>query len=159
MKRGFKIGITLLGSLLLPLAVGGISGYATASSIHGWYEHLIKPSFNPPNYLFGPVWTLLYFLMGVSLFIILNSPKGEARGQALKIFTLQLTLNFFWSFLFFKFNLLGLAFLEIILMLGSIGAMIFYFSRINKFVAYLQVPYRLWVSFATTLNGAIWMLN
>jgi translocator protein len=159
MRSGFIIGLRLFGCLLVPLAVGGISGYATASSIHGWYEHLIKPSFNPPNYLFGPVWTLLYTLMGVALFIILNSPKSDARTQAVKIFAIQLILNFFWSFLFFKFNLLGIALIEIILMLLSIGTMIKYFSRVNKLAAYLQIPYLLWVSFATMLNGAIWMLN
>lgn len=145
--------------LLLPLAIGGISGYATSSGINDWYAHLNKPSFNPPNYLFGPVWTFLYLLMGVSLFMVWRSPVGPNRTQALRIFVLQLTLNFLWSFLFFRFNLPGLALLEIILIWISILTMILLFGRISKPAAYLQIPYLLWVSFATVLNGAIWYLN
>ena len=145
--------------LLLPLAIGGISGYATASGITDWYAHLNKPSFNPPNYLFGPVWTFLYLLMGVSLFIVWRSPAGPDRTQALRIFAVQLTLNFLWSFLFFRFNLPGLALLEIIMIWISILTMILLFGRISKPAAYLQIPYLLWVSFATVLNGAIWYLN
>lgn len=145
--------------LLLPLAIGGISGYATASGITDWYVNLNKPSFNPPNYLFGPVWTFLYLLMGVSLFIVWRSPAGPDRTQALRIFVIQLTLNFLWSFLFFRFNLPGLALLEIIMIWISILTMILLFGRISKPAAYLQIPYLLWVSFATVLNGAIWYLN
>ena len=145
--------------LLLPLAIGGISGYATASGIHDWYITLHKPSFNPPNYLFGPVWTLLYLLMGVSLFIIWRSNQGRKRNEALKIFAIQITFNFLWSFLFFKFNLVGVAFMDILVIWFSIVLMIFIFRRVNKIAAYLQIPYLLWVTFATTLNGAIWLLN
>ena len=150
---------TLLICLMLPLLIGGISGYATASGILDWYVTLHKPSFNPPNYLFGPVWTLLYLLMGVSLFIIWKSNHGRKRSEALKIFAIQITLNFLWSFLFFKFNLIGLAFLEIIFIWLSIVLMIYIFSRVSKPAAWLQIPYLLWVSFATVLNGAIWLLN
>ncbi len=145
--------------LLLPLAIGGISGYATASGIHDWYITLHKPSFNPPNYLFGPVWTLLYLLMGVSLFIIWRSNQGRKRNEALKIFAIQITFNFLWSFLFFRFNLVGVAFMDILVIWFSIVLMIFIFRRVNKIAAYLQIPYLLWVTYATTLNGAIWLLN
>ena len=145
--------------LLLPLAIGGISGYATASGIHDWYITLHKPSFNPPNYLFGPVWTLLYLLMGVSLFIIWRSNQGRKRNEALKIFAIQITFNFLWSFLFFRFNLVGVAFMDILVIWFSIVLMIFIFRRVNKIAAYLQIPYLLWVTYGTTLNGAIWLLN
>ena len=145
--------------LLLPLAIGGISGYATASGIHDWYITLHKPSFNPPNYLFGPVWTLLYLLMGVSLFIIWRSNQGRKRNEALKIFAIQITFNFLWSFLFFRFNLVGVAFMDILVIWFSIVLMIFIFRRVNKIAAYLQIPYLLWVTYATTLHGAIWLLN
>jgi len=157
--RSSKIIITLLICLLLPLLVGGISGYATASSIESWYVTLHKPTFNPPNYLFGPVWSFLYILMGVSLYIIWIKGKGKNRTGALRIFFIQLTLNFLWSFLFFKFNLIGVAMLDILLIWVSIILMILSFSRISKIAAYLQIPYLLWVTFATTLNGAIWLLN
>jgi benzodiazapine receptor len=157
--KAFKIIATLLICLLLPLAIGGLSGFATASGIHDWYVTLHKPTFNPPNYLFGPVWTTLYLLMGVSLFLIVRSPAGTDRSRGLVIFALQLTLNFFWSFLFFKFNFIGVAFLEIVMIWVSILLMIITFSRVSKSAAYLQIPYLLWVSFATILNGSIWYLN
>lgn len=145
--------------ITIPLLIGGIGGIATASSINTWYVSLIKPSFNPPNYLFGPVWTTLYILMGISFFVILKSPKTELRKKAIMIFCIQLFLNFCWSFLFFKFQLLGLAFIEIILIWISIITMIILFFEINKTAALLQIPYLLWVSFASVLNGTIWFLN
>ena len=157
--KSIKVLITLLICLLIPLAIGGISGFATATSITDWYVTLNKPSFNPPNYLFAPVWTSLYTLMGISLFIIWRSPEGRNRNNALLIFAVQLALNFFWSFLFFKFNLIGVALVEIVLLWTSILMMIIYFKRISKLAAYIQIPYLLWVSFATVLNAAIWFLN
>jgi tryptophan-rich sensory protein len=141
------------------LLVGGIGGIATASSITTWYAEINKPSFNPPNYLFGPVWTALYILMGISIYMILQSPKTELRKKAIAIFCIQLFLNFCWSFIFFKFQLLGLAFIEIILIWVSIITMIIIFFEINKKAALLQIPYLLWVSFASILNGSIWFLN
>jgi len=120
---------------------------------------LNKPFFNPPNYLFGPVWTLLYLLMGISFFLILQSPIKELKRKAIIIFVIQLSLNFLWSFMFFKFELIGLAFIEIILIWISIFTMIIAFNKINRIAAALQIPYLLWVSFATVLNGAIWWLN
>ena len=157
--KSIKVFSTLVICLLIPMAIGGISGFATATSIADWYVTLNKPSFNPPNYLFAPVWTLLYLLMGVSLFTIWRSQIGQNRTNALFIFTIQLTFNFFWSFLFFKFNLLGLALVEIVLLWTSILLMIIIFKRISKLAAFLQIPYLLWVSFATILNSAIWFLN
>jgi len=145
--------------ITVPLLIGGISGFATATSINDWYVNINKPSFNPPNYLFGPVWTSLYILMGISFYIIIQSPINEFRKKAITIFILQLTLNFLWSFIFFKFQLLGLAFIEIIMMWFSILTMIIIFYKINKAAALLQIPYLLWVSFASVLNGSIWFLN
>ncbi len=151
--------LKLLGCLLLTLSVGAISGAATASGINKWFMELNKPFFNPPNYLFGPVWTILYLLMGVSFFLILQSPIKEMKRKAIIIFFVQLILNFFWSFLFFKFQLIGVAFIEIILIWIAILIMIVEFNKINRIAAALQIPYLLWVSFATVLNGAIWWLN
>ncbi|MBL0343094.1 MAG: tryptophan-rich sensory protein [Bacteroidetes bacterium] len=151
--------LKLIGCVLLTLSVGGVSGLATASGINNWFMELNKPFFNPPNYLFGPVWTLLYCLMGISLFLILQSPLKELKRKAIFIFAIQLSLNFLWSFIFFKFQLIGLAFLEIILIWISILAMIINFYKIDRIAAGLQIPYLLWVSFASVLNGAIFWLN
>lgn len=145
--------------ILLPLCIGAIGGIATSTSINTWYMCLNKPSFNPPNYLFGPVWTMLYILMGISFYLILQTPKNELRKKAIIVFCVQLFLNFWWSFLFFKFQLLGIAFIEILMIWLSIITMIILFFKINKTAAYLQIPYLLWVSFASVLNGAIWLLN
>ncbi len=151
--------VKLILCILIPLAIGAISGIATSTGLNDWYMALNKPSFNPPGYLFGPVWTVLYIFMGVSLYLIWQSPVNEQRTRAIALFAIQLFLNFWWSFLFFKFQLLGIAFIEIILIWMSIVAMIYAFYQIHKPAAYLQIPYLLWVSFASVLNGAIWWLN
>lgn len=155
MNRFLKLALCIL----LPLTVGGISGFATATSINTWYMTLNKPFFNPPNYLFGPTWTTLYILMGVSLYLILQTPKNELRKKSITIFVVQLFLNFWWSFIFFKFQYLGLALIEIITMWIYILMMIIYFQKIHKTAAYLQIPYLMWVSFATLLNASLWWLN
>lgn len=151
--------VKLILCLLLTLSVGAIGGIATASGVNDWYITLNKPVFNPPNYLFGPVWTVLYVLMGISFYLILQSHNPILRKRAVIIFCLQLFLNFCWSFLFFKFQLLGLAFIEIIFIWFSIILMIVTFHKINKTASYIQIPYLLWVSFASVLNGSIWVLN
>lgn len=143
----------------LTLAIGAIGGIATASGVNVWYQTLNKPLFNPPSYLFGPVWTILYILMGISFYLILQSSNTVFRKRAVIIFCIQLFLNFCWSFLFFKFQLVGTAFIEIILIWLSIVLMIIAFYKINRTAAYLQIPYLLWVSFACVLNGSIWILN
>lgn len=149
--------IKLFLCILLPLLVGGISGYFTSQSITTWYVFLIKPTFNPPNYLFGPVWTTLYILMGISFYMIVNQAK--IHWSLVGIFVLQLILNFFWSFIFFNYHLLGLALAEIILLWLSIFTMIILFYKNNKWAALINIPYLLWVSFATILNYSIYKLN
>ncbi|MES2761388.1 MAG: TspO/MBR family protein [Bacteroidota bacterium] len=151
------IQITLC--ILLPLAVGAIGSFATTKNINTWYLFLNKPVFNPPNWLFGPVWTILYILMGISFYLILQSPKSDLRKKAIVIFCIQLFLNFWWSFLFFNFHLLGIAFIEIVLMWLAIIVMIMQFLKVHRTAALLQIPYLFWVSFASLLNGAIWYLN
>lgn len=145
--------------LLIPIVVGGLSGFATSNNIESWHQYLVKPWFNPPNYLFGPVWTSLYLLMGISFFIIVNKTKNEQRNKAIIAFFIQLTLNFMWSFIFFHFHQIGLAFIEIVLLWCSIIWMIIQFYKVDKIAAYLNIPYLLWVSFASVLNFAIWNLN
>ena len=151
--------LKLILCLLLTLSVGAFAGIATATSINNWYITLNKPAFNPPNYLFGPVWTVLYILMGISFYMILRSGSDKNKTKAILIFSIQLFLNFCWSFLFFKFHLLGLALIEIITIWLFIILMIIQFKKVNKLAAYLQLPYLAWVSFATLLNASIWWLN
>jgi len=149
----------LIGCITLPLVVGGVSGFITASQISGWFATLTKPSFNPPNYLFGPVWTTLYILMGVSFYMILNLAPNRGRTIAIAAFGVQLFLNFWWSIIFFSFHRLDLAMVEIALLWVSIVWMIFSFFRQRPLAGYLQIPYLLWVSFASALNLGILLLN
>lgn len=151
--------IKLTLCICIPLLIGGIGGFATIDEVKGWYLTLHKPSFNPPNYLFGPVWTSLYVLMGISFYLILTAENKKHIKKAWGIYGVQLLLNLTWSFLFFKFHWVGLAFIEVLMMWISILFMIIIFYRIDKKAAYLQIPYLIWVSFASLLNGAIWALN
>jgi benzodiazapine receptor len=149
----------LLYSLVLTLGVGAIAGLATASSIGGWYATISKPGFNPPNWIFGPVWTLLYILMGIALSLIWKQPASLYRSNALWLFFIQLFLNFIWSFLFFYFHKIGLALVDIVALWIWIILTIISFSRLDKSAAWLLVPYICWVSFASILNGVIYHLN
>jgi benzodiazapine receptor len=151
--------LRFIGCILLTLTVGGISGIATIAGVKGWYTTLKKPFFNPPNYLFGPVWTILYFLMGVSLYLVFNSQRSPALKGALAVFGVQLLLNFFWSIIFFNFHQVGWALVEILVMWVTIIFMIVAFYRINRTAGLLQLPYIAWVSFATLLNAGIFYLN
>ncbi|GAB1443355.1 tryptophan-rich sensory protein [Ignavibacteriales bacterium] len=151
--------LKVLVCLAIPLLVGSIAGLATSPNIKEWYQYLEKPVFSPPNWIFGPMWTLLYILMGVGLFLILETEKSKLRDKAVKVFVIQLALNFAWSFLFFEFRLVGVALFEILLIWASVVWMITTFYPVNKKASLLQIPYLLWVSFATALNGAVWILN
>lgn len=151
MKYLYAIAITLI--------TGAVAGIVTASEVGSWYAAIQKPSFNPPNYIFGPVWTALYILMGIALAIVWRKPAEPARNMAMKFFFLQLLLNFLWSFIFFYFHLTGWALVEIIILWLCIFITIILFYKQSKTAAWLMVPYILWVSFATVLNAAIWQLN
>lgn len=146
-------------SILIPLVVGFTSGFFTASGVNEWYTTLNRPSFNPPNWLFGPVWTTLYILMGISLYLIWKQPASSERNAALLIFAVQLVLNFFWSIIFFYWHQIGFALIEIVLLWAFIVLMIYRFYHINSTAALLNIPYLLWVSFATVLTAAYWNLN
>lgn len=143
----------------VPLMVGGIAGFATVTSLESWYAGLNKPSFNPPNWIFGPVWTTLYALMGISLFLILREEAWSWKNSSLRIFALQLLLNFLWSFFFFYFESPLLALIDIFLLWASILWMLLDFYPKSKAAALLNIPYLMWVSFASILNGAIFLLN
>jgi benzodiazapine receptor len=160
MKSNSQTILKLIFSLVLPLTIGGVSGYLVKNQMNGeWFNTLAKPSFNPPSYLFGPVWTALYVLMGVSMFLIWNTPKNELRQKALTVFGVQLFFNFWWSILFFSFHTIFLSVVDILLMWFLIIYMITLFKKIKPVAAYLQFPYLFWVTFATVLNISIWYLN
>jgi len=149
----------LFVALILPLSIGAFAGMFTSEAIPGWYATLNRPSFNPPNWLFGPVWTTLYLLMGISLYLIWKEKKSKERNFAMLIFLIQLALNFAWSYIFFYFNKIGFAFAEIILLWLSIVLMIIRFYKIKPITAYINIPYLLWVSFASMLNLSYYLLN
>jgi translocator protein len=152
--------IKFILSLLVPLAVGGFAGWLTSPEITGWYAGLNKPSFNPPNYLFGPVWTALYAMMGIAFFLVWKADADERlKKTAMVLFAVQLVLNFFWSLIFFNAHQVGWALVEIIVMWLFILLTIFAFGKISSLAAWLLVPYICWVSFATVLNAALWKLN
>jgi tryptophan-rich sensory protein len=142
------------------LMAGFLGSMFTAESVSTWYTTLQKPAFTPPNWVFGPAWTLLYVLMGISLFLIWR--KGFENKEiriGMAIFGVQLFLNFLWSLLFFGLRSPLLGLLEIIPLWIAILATIIYFYRISKKASYLLVPYLAWVTFATLLNYYILILN
>jgi len=124
-----------------------------------WYEQLNKPDWNPPGWLFGPVWTILYTMMAIAAWRIWRKLGFSGGKTELSWFAIQLFLNGLWSQLFFNAQNPGLAFVEILFLLTAIIATTIYFFRKDKFAGYLMVPYILWVAFATILNGTIWMIN
>lgn len=150
----------LIIAILICESIGIISGLIANTGINPWFDTLHKPLWNPPAFLFAPVWTLLYLLMGISLWLIWksNTPSPQ-KNNAIILFSLQLFFNFWWSIIFFKFQSPGFALVDIILMLNLILFTILSFSKISKLAAWLLVPYIVWVSFATILNFTIWILN
>jgi tryptophan-rich sensory protein len=151
--------LKLIISLTLPLGLGSIAGIYTAEAIPGWYASLNRPSFNPPDWVFGPVWTALYLLMGISLFLIWKQKTTKVRNLSIFVFFIQQILNVGWSFIFFYFNRIDLALFEIILLWISIVIMMVLFFKIKPLAAYLNIPYLLWVTFAAILNAAYFFLN
>jgi len=151
--------LKLLLSVILPVSLGAIAGMFTAQSVPEWYATLNKPSFNPPSWIFAPVWTALYILMGISLFMIWKQGASKLRNLAILVFMLQLLLNFAWSFIFFYFQMIGFALVEIIFLWISIVVMQVLFYKIKPLAAYINIPYLLWVSFACVLNASFYVLN
>lgn len=146
--------------ILICQATGIVSGLLTNTQNNIWFNTIIKPSWNPPGYLFGPVWTILYLMMAISLWIIWKSNAQETeKFNACLIFAMQLFLNFWWTILFFKFQSPLCAFVEILFMICLIVITIYKFSAISKKAAWLLVPYISWVCFATILNYKLWVLN
>ena len=159
MSKGIKI-LKLIVSILICQGAGLVGSVFTSPAIPTWYATLQKPSFEPPNWVFAPVWTLLFLLMGISLYLIWSKGLEDKKAKiAIVIFSSQLVLNILWSFLFFGFKSPLYAFIEIIILWLAILATIISFYRISKTAAYLLLPYILWVSFASVLNFSIMILN
>ena len=142
------------------MIIGGISGSFTSASINTWYVTLNKPWFNPPNWIFAPVWTLLYIMMGIAFYLIWKTEAvNYVKQTAVILFAAQLLINFLWSLIFFYLKQPGWAMLDIILMWILIIATIFSFGKISSTAAWLMLPYICWVSFAMILNFYLWKLN
>ena len=137
----------------------GILGSMFTSTDTEWYNSLRKPSFQPPGWVFGPVWTVLYIMMGISLYLVWKLPSSDLRTYALTFFGIQLVLNGLWTFLFFGAGSLFWSSVNILLLLTSLSTTIYFFYRLSTTAAYLLAPYILWVSFATVLNLTIYYLN
>lgn len=157
MSKSVKIIILVV----ICLAVGYGSSYFTQSSVNNWFTTLIKPFFNPPGWVFAPVWSLLYILMGISAGLIWSKIEvvPELVKKALWVFVIQLILNALWSFLFFSLQNPFLALIEILLLWLLIFETIKVFKPIDALASRLLLPYLVWVSFATILNASIWWLN
>jgi len=157
MNKYIKIAI----ALLVCLAVGYSASTVTRPSVETWYPTLIKPIFNPPNWIFMPMWTLLYILMAVAAGLVWDKIKeqNDAVKKALLFFIIQLTLNAIWSYLFFGLKNPLLALIEIALLWLMIYETYLKFIKINKTAGYLLIPYMAWVAFAAILNASIWWLN
>ena len=154
-----KIKLTI--SLIAPQAAGLIGSIFTASSVTGWYSTVTRPELAPPNWIFGPVWTTLFVLMGIALFLVWKKEDSQKKKVklALRLFVAQLVLNTLWSVIFFGLQSPGWAFVEIIFLWISIALTITVFTPISRLAAWLLVPYLAWVSFAAYLNYSIWLLN
>lgn len=147
--------ITLAGFLLLVIGGGMAIGYVTRPD--AWYTTLAKPSFNPPNWVFGPAWTILYVLIAIAGWRTWH--RLPRTAPAMRLWALQMALNFAWSPAFFALHRVDIAFGIVLAMLAAIGGFIVVSMRHDRVNALLFAPYFLWVAFATTLNGAIWRLN
>jgi benzodiazapine receptor len=152
--------ILLVGCIIICQLAGIIGSIFNTYSIPTWYAGLVKPVFNPPNWVFAPVWTTLFLMMGISLYLVLRTgwEKKEVRFAA-GVFAVQLVLNIAWSALFFGLQMPWIAFVEIVILWAAILVTIWRFFRVSKPAAYLLVPYILWVSFAAVLNLSLAILN
>lgn len=151
--------IKFITSVAVSFAAAAVGSLATIPNIPTWYAALDKPFFSPPNWVFGPVWTVLYLLMGISLYLVWTAQYKKSKKAAYTLFGVQLTLNALWSLVFFGLHAPWAGVLIIVLLLASIVATMRLFWPISKPAAYLLLPYIAWVSFATALNTAVALLN
>lgn len=151
--------VGLLVLVVICLGVGWLGAVATTPEIDGWYRTIEKPAWNPPAYVFGPVWTTLYLMMAVAAWFVWKAKGIKAGALPLTLFAVQLGLNLAWSWIFFHFHQPGWAFVEIVVLWVAIVATTISFFRESIVAGCLMLPYVGWVSFATVLNFALWRLN
>jgi translocator protein len=156
MRAGTILSLAFFVSV--SLAAGFIGSFATMDAINGWYTTLVRPSWTPPNWVFGPVWTTLYVLMGIAAFLVWRSKK-LGKLLAIWLFLAHLLVNMFWSIAFFGMHELLLSALVIIVLLGLIVALMRLYWNHSRLATYLMVPYLLWVAYATTLTFGFLVLN
>ncbi len=157
--RNVRQCAVLAGFIVLCLAGGVVGAFLTAPAISTWYRQIAKPSWTPPDWVFGPVWITLYIMMGCAGWLTWGSEHSPGRRPALVIWTVQLALNFLWSPLFFSFHSVGLALIDIYLLWLLVGRFLVTAWSFSRLAAWLFVPYWAWVTYATALNLAIWILN
>jgi len=151
--------VVLAALVALCLAVGALGGWTTAQSVTTWYPTLAKPSFNPPDWVFGPVWTTLYVLMAIAAWLVWRRSGLHGARPALVLFAVQLALNLAWSLLFFGAHRVDLALADIVVLWAALVATAIAFRRHSTMATVLMLPYLAWVSFASLLNFSIWRLN
>jgi benzodiazapine receptor len=157
MKRGDVI--KLIVSFAIPLLAGGGSTIWTINTLPTWYASLKKPWFTPPNVVFGPIWTTLYVLMGLALFLVWRTQRDRTRDAGIALFAAQLAVNVIWTFSFFGLESTLNGVFTIVPLWILIAATIYQFYKVDKWASYLLVPYIVWVSIATALNVSIYLLN
>ena len=153
-----KQGLGLAGWLLASFAAAAMGGLASVNAA-GFYGDLVRPPWAPPAWLFGPVWSVLFLLMGVAAWLVWRDHGFRGAGAALKLYLAQLLANALWSWLFFAWRQGAFAFAEVVVLWLLIAATIFSFWRLHRLAALLLVPYLAWVSFAAALNFVLWRLN
>jgi benzodiazapine receptor len=154
-----KDWIALIAWIFLCLFAGGLGSWFSRDGLTNWYPALRKPDLNPPTWVFAPVWTIFYIVMGTAAWMVWSGAPFSLTRAALMLFVLQLALNFFWSILFFTWRRPDAAFIDLLLMWFAIAATIVAFATLRPLASILLVPYLAWVSFAGYLNGGIWRLN
>ena len=151
--------IGLVVFVVVCLGAGGLGAIATTPEIDGWYKTIAKPTWNPPDSVFGPVWTTLFILMGIAAWLVWQRKGFKVAAMPLSLFAAQLVLNIAWSWIFFGLHQPGWAFVEIVILWLTILVTTVAFFRRSRFAACLLVPYLAWVSFASVLNFTIWRMN
>lgn len=160
MPGGSRSFLGLLAAIALPLGAGALGAIPTASAVPTWYRHIKKPRWNPPSWVFAPVWTLLYGLMGTAVWLVwrLGPEKPEVR-RAVSLYGVQLLLNGLWTPIFFGLRSPGLALAEIVPLWGVLAATIVQFFKVRPVAGLLLLPYLMWTTFATALTAEVWRLN
>ncbi len=156
---GGPIWFALGGFIAVCFIVAAIGGAVTATSVGTWYPTLNKPFFNPPDWVFAPVWNMLYMMIALAAFLVWRTAEGEQLRRAMMLFALQLVLNLAWSFIFFGAKAIMAAFFESIALWLAIAVTTQVFWQIDKRAGWLLLPYLAWTGYAVALNGAIWYLN